>query len=120
MNTTWAVQLKAISREEPARLVRTLTGAILGVGGWVLSRGCDDTGKVTMLFEFERHACLDIYTLLVAAGVELGASEHAQLTDLYSRTQGRAHDCGSEIASIELEIMTSGLPDGPNPASHLM
>lgn len=120
MNTTWAVQMKAISREEPSRLVRTLTGAILGVGGWVLSRGCNDTGKVTMLFEFERNACLDIYTLLVAAGVELGASEHVQLTDLYSRTKGRARDCGSEIASIELEIMTSGLPDGPNPASRVM
>ena len=112
--------MTAVSHEEPSRLVRTLTGAILGLGGWVLSRGCDDTGKVTMLFEFERHACIDIYTALVATGVELGTSEHAQLTDLYSRTQGRAHACDSEIASIELEIMTSGLPDGPNPASHVM
>ena len=30
----WAMQMKAISIEEPSRLVQTLTGAILGCGGW--------------------------------------------------------------------------------------
>jgi hypothetical protein len=56
--------MKATSIEEPARLVPTLAGAILGCGGWVLSRSCNDTGKVTMLFEFERQACVDIYSVL--------------------------------------------------------
>jgi hypothetical protein len=114
MNTPWALQMTAVSHEEPARLMRTLTGAILGLGGWVLRRDCNDAGKVNMLFEFERRACIDIYTALVATGVELGASEHIQLTDLCRCTQSRTHACGNEIASIELEIMTSGLPVGPN------
>jgi hypothetical protein len=35
----WAMQMKAVSTEEPSRLVQCLTGAILGCGGWVLSRG---------------------------------------------------------------------------------
>ena len=56
------MQMRAISVEEPGRLVQTLTGAILGCGGWVLSRGANDSGGVNMLFEFERQACVDIYT----------------------------------------------------------
>jgi hypothetical protein len=116
MITPWVLEMKAVSHQEPERLVRTLTGAILGLGGWVLSRGCSDTGKITMLFEFERHACLDIYSMLVATGVELGANEHLRLTDLYRCTQDCIHAYGNEIASIELEIVTSCQPVGPIPA----
>jgi len=106
MCTPWATGMKAASIEEPARLVPTLTGAILGCGGWVLSRSCNDTGKVTMLFEFERQACVEIYTVLVSAGVELSRSDHIWLTELCQCTSNNRNDCGTEIASIELEIQT--------------
>ena len=106
MSVPWAMQMKAISVEEPARLVQTLTGAILGCGGWVLSRGADDTGTVTMLLEFERQACVDIYSLLIAAGLELSQSGHIRFTELCQCTRSRQQDCGTEIASIDLEIQT--------------
>ena len=106
MSVPWAMQMKAISVEEPARLVQTLTGAILGCGGWVLSRGADDTGTVTMLFEFERQACVDIYSLLIAAGLELSQSGHIRFTELCQCTRSRQQDCGTEIASIDLEIQS--------------
>lgn len=102
----WAMQMKAISIEEPSRLVQTLTGAILGCGGWVLSRAASDTGTVTLLFEFERRACVDIYSVLIAAGLELSQSGHIRLTELCQCTRSRQKDCGSEIASVELEIQT--------------
>ncbi len=105
-STPWALEMKAISREEPELLVRRLTGAILGLRGWVLSRGYSDTGAVKMLFEFERQACMDIYSVLVAAGVELGQSEHMRLTDLCHCTHINQRQCGTEIASIDLEIQT--------------
>jgi len=106
MSTTWATEMKTTSIGEPARLVPTLTGAILGCGGWVLSRSCNDTGKVTILFEFERQACVDIYSVL-AAGVELSRGDHIWFTELYQCTFDNRQDCGTEIASIELEIQTS-------------
>jgi hypothetical protein len=106
MSVPWAMQMKAISTEEPARLVQTLTGAILGCGGWVLSRGADDTGTVSMLFEFERQACVDIYSLLIAAGLELSQSGHIRFTELCQCTRNHQQDCGTEIASIDLEIQT--------------
>jgi hypothetical protein len=102
----WAMQMRAISVEEPSRLVRSLTGAILGCGGWVLSRGASDTGRVSMLFEFERQACVDIYSMLIAAGLELSQSGHIRFTELCQCTRSQPPDCGAEIASIDLEIQT--------------
>jgi len=102
----WAMQMKAISIEEPSRLVKTLTGAILGCGGWVLSRGANDTGTVNMLFEFERQACVDIYSLLIASGLELSQSGHIRFTELCQCTRSHQQECGTEIASIDLEIQT--------------
>lgn len=102
----WAIQMKAVSTEEPSRLVQCLTGAILGCGGWVLSRGANDTGMVNMLFEFERQACVDIYSVLVAAGVDLGPSGHMRFTELCQCTRSQMRDCGTEIASIDLEVQT--------------
>lgn len=100
------MQMKAISIEEPSRLVQTLTGAILGCGGWVLSRSANDSGTVSMLFEFERHACVEIYSILIAAGLELSQNGHIRFTELCQCTRSHQQDCGSEIASVDLEIQT--------------
>jgi hypothetical protein len=106
MNMPWAMQMKAISIEDPSHLVQALTGAILGCGGWVLSRGANDTGAVSMLFEFERRACVDIYSVLIGAGLELSQSGHIRFTELCQCTRSHQRDCGTEIASIDLEIQT--------------
>ncbi|MGH9605587.1 MAG: hypothetical protein ACRD3N_07790 [Terracidiphilus sp.] len=102
----WAMQMKAVSVEEPSRLVHGLTGAILACGGWVLSRGANDTGAINMLFEFERQACVDIYSVLIAAGVELSQNGHIRFTELCQCTRSQQRDCGREIASVDLEVQT--------------
>jgi len=102
----WALEMRAVSAEEPSRLVKTLTGAILGCGGWVLSRGASDSGIVNLLFEFERQACLDIYSVLIAAGLELTQNGHVRFTELCQCTRSRQQECGTEIASVDLEIQT--------------
>src|ERR1700691_323958 len=106
LSVPWAMEMKAISVEEPSRLVQTLTGAILASGGWVLSRGANDSGMVSMLFEFERQACVEIYSLLIAAGLDLSQSGHIRFTELCQCTRSHQQDCGTEIASIDLEIQT--------------
>jgi hypothetical protein len=103
----WALELTAVSAVEPSQLVRILTGAILGCGGWVLTRSATDSGRVTILFEFERRVCVEIYTLLIAAGIELSRSAHLRLTELCHCTCNQLTEYGVEIASIELEIQTS-------------
>ncbi len=106
LSIPWAMQMKAVSTEDPSRLVQALTGAILGCGGWVLSRGANDTGRVNMLFEFERQACVDIYTILIASGLELSQTGHGRLTELCQCTRSQQRDCGAEIASVDLEVQT--------------
>ena len=102
----WAMEMKAVSAAEPSRLVQTLTGAILASGGWVLSRGANDSGMVSMLFEFERQACVEIYSLMIAAGLDLSQTGHIRFTELCQCTRSHPQDCGTEIASIDLEIQT--------------
>jgi len=62
---------------------------------------------VTILFEFERQACLDIYTVLIASGVELSQGGHSRFTELCQCTRMGPDECGDEIASVDLEIHTS-------------
>ena len=102
----WALQMKAISGVEPARLVKTLTGAIVACGGWVLSRSQSDTGLIDILFEFERSSCLEIYSILIAAGLELSRSAHIRFTELCQCTRLTGAVCCDEIVSVDLEIQT--------------
>jgi hypothetical protein len=102
----WAMQMYAISRENPSQLIHTLTGAIHGCGGWVLSRGANESGTISMLFEFERRICVDIYALLIAAGLELSRAGHIHFTELCQCTRNNLANCGTELASVDLEIRT--------------
>lgn len=70
----------------------------------MLSRGASDTGIVSLLFEFERQACLDIYSVLVGAGLELSQNGHSQMTELYQCTRMSGVNRRDEIVSIDLEI----------------
>ncbi len=98
--------MHALSQEEPDGLLQTLTGAILGCGGWVLSRGASDSGAINLLFEFERRICVDIYSVLIAAGLDLSQSGHVRFTELCQCTALNRPSCGREVASIDLEIQT--------------
>lgn len=100
------MHLKAVASEEPFRLLRLLTGGILGCGGWVLGRTVTDGGTVRLVFEFERRSCLDIYSVLIAAGAELSPVGHLRLTELCQCTRTRERSCEEEIASVEMEIQT--------------
>ena len=102
--SSWALQMRATAMEDSGRLIQTLTGAILAHGGWVLSRGANDDGLVNMLFEFERQQCVEMYTMLVGAGVELSQLAHMRFTELCQCTKSTCEDVGGEIVSVDLEI----------------
>ncbi|WP_263352791.1 hypothetical protein [Acidicapsa acidisoli] len=108
-NSPWAMMMRARTMEEPARLIQTLTGAILGCGGWVLSRGADDSGTINILFEFERQHCVEMYTILIAVGLELSHLAHLRFTELCQCTRSHFEDCGEEIISVDLEIQSNSV-----------
>ncbi len=98
--------MQAVAVAEPDRLVRDLSAMIVGSGGWILSRGVSDTGAIKLLFEFERRTCVDIYSGVVGAGVELSRDGHIRFTELCQCTRNGKNDCQVEIAGVELEIQT--------------
>jgi len=104
ITSNWALQMRATTMEEPMRLIQNLTGAILGNGGWVLSRGANEIGTIQMLFEFERNCCVDMYTILIAVGLELSQLAHLRFTELCQCTRSHFDDIGGEIVSVDLEV----------------
>lgn len=115
----WALQMMAVAHLEPGRSETTLTGAILGCGGWVLNRSASDTGLIDMLFEFERHLCFEVYCILIAAGLELSQGAHLRLTELCLCTRFARNDCGEEIVSVELRVQTfPSVPDQTRAIQH--
>jgi hypothetical protein len=104
LSVPWSMQVSAVSAIEPVRLVESLVKAILGCGGWVLSHGANEAGDINMLFQFERHVCIDIYGALVSAGLDLSDSSHVGFTELCQCTRNHLLECGSDLASVELEV----------------
>jgi hypothetical protein len=49
---------------------------------------------------------VDIYSVMIAAGLELSQSGHVRFTELCQCTRSHLRECGAEIASIDLEIQT--------------
>jgi hypothetical protein len=81
----------------------------------MLSRSASDSGLIDLLFEFERRSCLEIYSILIASGVELSRAAHLQFTELCQCTILRREGSPDEIVSVDLEIQTSPFSDPANP-----
>ena len=77
-----------------------------------MCRTANDEGLIDILFEFERHSCLEIYSILIAVGLELSQSAHIRFTELCQCTRLIHKNCGDEIVSIDLEVQTFAMNEG--------
>jgi hypothetical protein len=100
----WGLKLTALSSDEPARLVRYLTGALLACGGWVLTRTTQGNEAAELDFEFARASCVEIYAVLVAAGLELSRESHIQLSELCHCTKNLLESRAFDIARVNLVV----------------
>lgn len=105
----WNLKLIALSADEPERLVRYLTGALLACGGWVLTRTTQGHEAAELDFEFARAACMDIYSVLVAAGLELSRDSHVQMAELCRCTKNLIELRAFDIARADLVVYRMGL-----------
>lgn len=104
----WNLRLTALSADEPERLVRFLTGALLSCGGWVLTRTTQGQEAAELDFEFARAACVDIYSVLVAAGLELSRDSHVQMAELCHCTKNLIESRAFDIARADLVVYRTG------------
>ncbi|WP_131990770.1 hypothetical protein [Acidipila rosea] len=100
----WDLKLAALSTDEPQRLVRFLTGALVACGGWVLSRSICEAESAEMSFEFPRSSCVEIYAVLIAAGLELGRESHLRMMELCLCTKNLLESKAFDIARINLSV----------------
>jgi hypothetical protein len=98
------LRLTALSAGNPERLVRFLTGAVLACGGWILTRSTQGDQAAELEFEFARASCVEIYAVLIAAGLELSRDSHLQLADLCHCTCNLIDTRGYDIAHIDLTV----------------
>jgi len=103
----WSLKLTALSADEPERLVRYLTGALLACGGWVLTRTTQGNQAAGLDFEFARAACVEIYAVLIAAGLELSRDSHVQMADLCNCTRNLIETRAFDIARADLVVYSS-------------
>lgn len=107
----WNLRLTALSADEPARLVRFLTGALLSCGGWVLTRSTQER-EAEVDFEFARASCVEIYAVLIASGLELSRESHLQLAELCHCTKNLMESRAFEIARVNLVVYHSASKAG--------
>jgi hypothetical protein len=112
-NKGWELNLSALCSEDAARTVRFLTGAVMACGGCVLSRRFDSDQAAAIEFEFIRATCVEMYSVLIAAGLELTAQSHMMMATLCQCTRETLETTASDPVRVELVIRrTEGVPHG--------
>jgi hypothetical protein len=105
--TEWNLVLIGMCEALPAPLMATLDGAIVACGGWVLTRSAVSEHCVDIDFEFPRTHSIEMYSLLVAIGVELSREAHGQLTELCQCTRHIGEGEQSAVARVHLTVYTA-------------
>lgn len=99
------VDLQAYSYQDRQGLLPSLNAAFTHCGGWVLERKTLSPTAIEFKFEIQLSGVVELYTALVATGVELTSAAHDLLTHLctcrYHLTRtGRA----TQIVSLRLTL----------------
>lgn len=107
-------ELRLISRSEdaPEKAVYFLTGAIMACGGQMLSRRFHSDGSAALECEFPRSVCVEMYGVLLSAGLHLSRSSHLKLAELCRCTHALPLDFQHQIVTLEIEVLHFRDEDG--------
>ena len=105
----WDLWLTATCADDPQRILRLLTGAVLTCGGWVLSRSMPGSDTVEMSFEFARAVSLEVYSVLIGAGLELSREAHISMTELCQCTKDLIKTKAFDVVRVRLLVLAAPL-----------
>jgi len=100
----WDLSLTAMCSDDAPRTVRFLTGAVMACGGCVLSRRYEPGERAAIEFEFVRATCVEMYSILIAAGLELSAESHLVLATLCQCTRETLEQTADDPVRVMLAI----------------
>ena len=100
----WNLSLQALCSEDAPRTIRFLSGAVMACGGAVLSRRFDAGDTAALEFEFLRATCVEMYSVLIASGLELTAQSHLSLATLCQCTRETLESTAADPVHVDLTI----------------
>lgn len=107
----WKLALSACCPADAPRAVRFLTGAVLACGGCVLSRSFEPGEHAAIEFEFARAVCVEMYSVLLAAGLELCPESHRLLASLCQCARATRNATAGDLVHIDLAIRAASRQD---------
>jgi hypothetical protein len=100
----WNLLLIGSSPKGSESILGLLSGGVAACGGWVLSQNRNGHACSEIDFEFPRAKCVEVYSVLVAAGVTLSPEAHVQLTELCQCTKYLIDTRAFHIVRLHLTI----------------
>jgi hypothetical protein len=100
-----SLDIQGFSYEERHGLLPSLTSAFADCGGWILGRKTLSPSTVEFHLEIQLRAAVDLYSSIIASGLELTRSGHLGLTHLCTcrKNLSTSADLGQVIA-IRIEV----------------
>jgi hypothetical protein len=105
----WDLRLTATCADDPQRMMRFLSGAVVACGGWVLSRSMPGSDTAEINFEFARSASVEMYSVLIATGLELSREAHVTITQLCLCTKNLIATKAFDIVRMRLLVFAAPL-----------
>jgi len=100
-----SLDIQGFSYEERHGLLPSLTSAFADCGGWILDRKTLSPTTMEFRLEIQLRAAVDLYSSILASGLELTRAGHLGLTHLCTCRKNLAapSDLG-QVVTIRLEI----------------
>jgi hypothetical protein len=100
-----SLEIQGFSYEERHGVLPTLTSAFADCGGWILDRKTLSPSTIEFRIEIQLRAVVDLYSSILASGLELTRAGHLGLTHLCTcrKNLSAPADLG-QIVGIRLEV----------------
>jgi hypothetical protein len=100
-----SLDIQGFSYEERHGLLPTLTSAFADCGGWILDRKTLSSSTMEFRIEIQLRAVIDLYSSIIASGLELTRAGHLGLTHLCTcrKNLSAPADLG-QLVTIRIEI----------------
>lgn len=94
----------AATSAEVSRAANLLVAALRACGAELLARSFDPGGEADLELEFDRLACVDVYCMMAAVGVELDAASHRRMTAFCQCTKECRAAAAGKVARLTLRL----------------
>ena len=98
-----SLDIHGYSYNDRFQVLLSLTDSLTDSGAWITDRSTVSASTTELRFEIQLHCVLDLYTALIATGLELTRTAHHAMTDLWT-CYNNLTTSFSDVIAVRLEI----------------